>query len=182
VLSCELNGFKNQYINACLNSFRQAFFLVIFFCSIVFAQKPKVGDQAPGFTSVSIEGSSFNLESVKGKIVLIDFWAPLCSPCLENNEELISVYQTYNSKGFEIVAIAIERDKEKILKIINKFKYPWKIQLWEVEEANAPVAITYDVETIPSSFLIDETGKIILINPDAYDLEKKLKKVFKGKE
>ena len=157
---------------------------VIFIITIsgsIFGQILKVGNQAPTFTAISVHGDIFCLDSLKGKVVLIDFWATWCSPCLENNEELISVYEQFHQKGFEIVAIAIEKDRAKIINTIKKFHYPWTIQLWEIDEGNSENALKYNVETIPAAFLIDQKGKIVLINPDAYDVEKRLKKIFGGK-
>lgn len=155
------------------------FILLIFLLGFSPAQSLKIGSKIPDFSSIGLDGKIFTQDSIKGNITLIEFWAPWCSPCLENNEELISTYNLFKPKGFDIITIALEKDRDKILKVIQKYNYPWSVNLWEIEAGNASLAITYEVENIPRSILINEKHEIIALNPDSYEVEKRLKKFFK---
>lgn len=157
--------------------------LLCFLTSSLFGKEKnsplKVGEKAPDFTLNDPTGKPISLSSLKGKVVLIDFWASWCGYCKEANVELINIYNTYKSQGFEIFSISVDHKKDAWIHAIKTQKLTWPyhgsdLKGWE----NCRVAQTYQVEVLPTTFLIDENGIILGIGLDDYDIEKKLKWIF----
>jgi len=123
-------------------------------------KKTAVGALAPDFTMNDTEGKPVQLSSLKGKIVLVDFWASWCGPCRQENPNVVKLYQQYHSKGFEILGVSLDKTKEDWLKGIKDDNLTWihvsDLQFWQ----NAAARL-YSVNAIPQSFLLDKDGKII---------------------
>ena len=122
------------------------------------------------------KGEIFNLSKLKGKWVLIEFWASWCFPCIKEFPNLKIVYNKFKSKNFEIVGISIEEDKEKWLKSIRKNSLNW-INLNENKKLSGKVMKELNVNQIPTNFLINPNGKIILKNISPNDLYNFLTKI-----
>ncbi|WP_443944511.1 TlpA family protein disulfide reductase [Pedobacter sp. AW1-32] len=113
----------------------------------------------------------------KGKYLLIDFWASWCKPCRDENPSLIKAYQNFNSKGFHILSVTVDRqrDKDKWLEAL----YQDGIQIWQnVSDFNGKAKSIFDIKVIPSNFLIDPSGKIIAQDLRGDMLGKKLSELF----
>lgn len=140
----------------------------------------KVGDKAKEFSYTTVDNKIANLHSLKGKIVLIDFWASWCGPCRVSNELLVDVYTQFNKFGFEILSISLDTKKDAWKKAILDDNLPWKTHGNDPKGWDSPIATMYGVEQLPTSFLINEEGIIIAIDPEAENLPKILKKHFQN--
>ncbi len=134
-----------------------------------------VGQQAPPVRTKTVDGKSFDLADLKGKVVLLDFWASWCAPCRVANRKLVPTYEKYKSQGLEIVSVSMD-DKENLWKeAIKKDGIPW-MQVSELKGIKgSPIATAYSVRQLPTLFLIDEKGKVIHQNIDHEDLLNYLK-------
>ena len=138
--------------------------------------QPLVTQQAYEINLPDVKGDSIKLSTLKGKIVLIDFWASWCGPCRQSNKELLKIYPKYKNKGFEIFAVSLDDNERNWVKAIAKDKITWK-QVIAKGGWYAATAEQWKVEQLPTSYLIDKEGKIIAIDPDMKELELYLKKL-----
>jgi peroxiredoxin len=143
------------------------------------AKKTGVGQLAIDFTQNDTLGNPISLSSFRGKYVLLDFWASWCGPCRAENPNVVKAYNTYKSKGFDVLSVSLDKDsaKERWLKAIHDDNLTWThvsdLQYW-----NNAVAKMYGIQSIPQNFLIDPQGKIIGKNLRGEELEKKLATIF----
>jgi peroxiredoxin len=133
-----------------------------------------VGQKAPDFAVADTSGNTISLSSILGKgYVLIDFWAAWCSPCRQENPNLVKTYKKYHDKGFDIIGVSLDQDRSAWLGAIQKDGLLWTqvsaLQGWKDETAKL-----YAVRSIPSNFLLDKDGVIIERNLRGDALKKKL--------
>ena len=140
-------------------------------------KKTAIGIVAPDFTMNDPEGKPIQLSSLRGKIVLVDFWAAWCGPCRQENPNVVKLYQQYHDKGFEILGVSLDKNKEDWLKAIKADNLTWMhvsdLQYWQ----NAAARL-YGVNAIPQSFLLDKDGKIIGKGLRGEQLANKLMELF----
>ena len=122
----------------------------------------------------SVSGDTIYLSSLKGKVVLLDFWASWCGPCRSSNKGLTKLYPKYKSKGFEILGVSLDDDHSKWKMAIAKDKITW-LQVNEPGGWDAKTAMMWNISAIPTSFLIDKEGKLIAMDLTGKELEKALK-------
>ena len=134
----------------------------------------KVDQIAPEISLPGVKDNTISLSSLKGKVVLIDFWASWCGPCRAAIPNVIKLYNKYNTQGFEVFGVSIDSKKVDWLKAIanDKIKYT---QVMDKDGWNSTVAEKYGVYSIPSTFLLDKTGKVIAVDLDGEELENKVK-------
>jgi thiol-disulfide isomerase/thioredoxin len=130
----------------------------------------EVGQRAPDISLTSPEGKEIALSSLRGKIVLIDFWASWCMPCRIENPNLVNVYKKYNNrkftrgKGFTIYSVSLDNDMESWKKGIENDGLAWEYHVSDLQGWNAAPAALYKVVAIPANFLVDGDGVIIAKN------------------
>jgi peroxiredoxin len=140
------------------------------------ADKTAIGKAAPDFTLPTASGKLVSLHDLKGKYVLIDFWASWCGPCRAENPNVVKAYNAYKTKGFTIVGISLDDTsfKSKWIAAIQNDHLDWT-QLCDLKGwASKPVGM-YAVTGIPQNFLVDPNGNIVAKNLRGEDLENKLK-------
>lgn len=145
--------------------------------SLKIAAKTGVGVK-PDFTLPDRDGKLFKLSSLKGKVVLVDFWASWCGPCRKENPNLVKAYAKYHDKGFEIVGVSLDDKKEAWLKAIEADKLSW-LHVSDLKGWKSDLATEYGIRSIPTSFLVDENGKIIAKDLRGEELDKKLSAIYK---
>jgi peroxiredoxin len=119
-----------------------------------------VGMQAPEFTQNNVEGKPISLAMLKGKYVLVEFWASWCAPCRAGNPNLVKQYELYKDKGFEIISVSLDNVKDRWVDAIKKDGLPW-LQVSDLKGWNNAVGRMYGVRAVPQSFLLDKEGKVI---------------------
>ncbi|WP_183558172.1 TlpA disulfide reductase family protein [Mucilaginibacter sp. SP1R1] len=141
------------------------------------AKPVSVGHKAPDFTTAGIDGKPVKLSDFKGKYVMIDFWASWCMPCRQENPNVVKQYNTFKSKGFNILGISLDKEQAAWQKAVNDDKLTWAhgSDLKGFEGATEQL---YHIEAIPSNFIIDPQGNIIAKNITGADLEAFLNKTF----
>jgi thiol-disulfide isomerase/thioredoxin len=118
-------------------------------------KKPSPG-LAPDFTLKTLDDQEITLSNLKGKVVLLDFWATWCGPCRESIPHLIQLYKTYQENGFEMIGISLDKgDETSVRNFAKSMDIPYPIVM-----APEEVARNYRVTSIPTTFLIDKGGKI----------------------
>ena len=137
-----------------------------------------IGQFAPEISLPSPDGKEIALSSLKGKLVLIDFWASWCGPCRKEMPNVIKIYSKFKNKGFEIYGVSLDQDKEKWMEAITKDGINWP-QVSDLKYWDNLAARIYNVQGIPYTVLIDKDGKIIAKNLRGQELEKKIAEVLK---
>jgi len=150
--------------------------LVFLFGVIIGKAQLTVGQIAPEISLIDKDGNTVTLSSLKGKVVLVDFWASWCGPCKATLPAVVKLYNKFKDQGFDVLGVSLDTDKSAWLRTAKEYKLPYTL----VNDAGSNAATDYGVYAIPTSFLVDKTGKIIAIDNDGRPLalSKKIKKAL----
>ncbi|MCH7408381.1 redoxin domain-containing protein [Belliella sp. DSM 111904] len=136
-----------------------------------------IGQEAPEISLPNPEGELVNLSDLRGKYVLIDFWAAWCKPCREENPNVVRLYNKYNESGFEVFGVSLDRTKDAWVKAIEEDGLTWT-HVSDLQYFNSAAAAIYQINAIPATYLIDPEGIIVSKDLRGTSLEKKLEEIF----
>lgn len=138
-----------------------------------------VGKPAPALKAKDWEGKEIDLEEYKGKVLLIDFWATNCGPCLQEMPNVLQCYHKYNGKGFEVLAVSLDRVQEQAESLVKRANIPWRQVMNDSEGGD--LSEPYFVPTIPAMYLVNQEGNIVYVDLRGEDLRKALDKLLADK-
>ena len=137
-----------------------------------------VGEPFPSLKFTSLQGQDYDIARMKGKVVMVDFWATWCGPCLKEIPNLIATYEKYHGDGFEIVGISLDKNKEALQRYIKDKKMPWP-EYFDGKEWNNEIGQRFAVKAIPCSYLIDREGVVRYVSIRGEQLTDAITKLLK---
>jgi thiol-disulfide isomerase/thioredoxin len=141
------------------------------------AQLPNITDPRVRIKLPTVQGDSLTLASLKGKVVLLDFWASWCGPCRASNRQLVKLYAKYKAQGFEIFSVSLDESKKDWQKAIAKDKITW-LQVIDPRGWDAQTAINWNISQLPTSYLINKKGDVVSIDLEGKELDESVKQLL----
>ena len=168
-------GIYNNYFD----EFKSNSYFINFENKLKKIKSVSVGSIAPEIILDDINGNPISLSSLRGRYVLLDFWAAWCRPCREENPNILENYNRFKDQGFEVYQVSLDRNKEDWSRGIEQDNLPW-INVSDLKYYQSDAAVLYNINKIPSAFLLDPNGTIIAKNIElrGINLTKKLSEIF----
>ena len=129
-----------------------------------------LGKIVPNFFATDLDGNPISLQQYRGKVVLLDFWAVWCGPCIAEMPNVKKVYDTYKDKGFEVIGVSLDTDETRLRDYLKENEIPWR-QVFSGQGWQSPVAQKYGINAIPAPWLIDRDGTLITHQARGRNLE-----------
>lgn len=145
---------------------------------VVSWSKTAVGSEAPNINMATPSGGTASLSDLRGKVVLLDFWASWCKPCRAENPNVVRVYNQYRDKGFEVFSVSLDKSQQAWAQAIQQDGLVWKNHVSDLKYWQSAAAKLYNVKGIPQTYLLDKDGIIIGKNLRGAALEQKLAEIF----
>lgn len=140
-------------------------------------RKLQIGATPPDIKLPNPDGEMLSLYDMRGKVVLVDFWASWCKPCRAENPNVVKAYNKFKDRGFDILGVSLDQEKGKWLSAIDKDGLTWN-HMSDLKGWQSDAAALYNVQSIPASFLLDADGKIIAKDLRGAALDQKLEEVL----
>jgi thiol-disulfide isomerase/thioredoxin len=121
---------------------------------------------------------TLDVSKLRGKVVIVQFWATWCRPCTEELPQIQELYKTYKSAGLEVVGVNVDTDGAPIQEYVQQHKLPWP-SIHESGGLQSSIAVQYGVITLPTTFLVDQTGKVVTSAANVDDLKKQVPELLK---
>jgi thiol-disulfide isomerase/thioredoxin len=141
------------------------------------AQVANIADPRLQIELPTVKGDKISLSSLKGKVILLDFWASWCMPCRNANRKLVKLYDKYKTKGFEIYSVSLDDEKADWEKAIRQDKISW-LQVNEPTVWGAESARRWNISALPTTFLINKKGDVVAINIEGKELDKEITRLL----
>ena len=129
----------------------------------------------------TLKGEKFDWASYRGKVVLVDFWATWCGPCIKELPNLLNTYEKYHDKGFDVVGISLDDESSDVKEFVTKRHIPWVTLLEKDPQKrgwNTPLANYYGISGIPATMLVDKEGKVVALSVFGEELDEKLEELL----
>lgn len=136
------------------------------------------GMEAPDIEMTDTQGNIRRLSDLRGKVVLIDFWASWCRPCRMENPNVVRLYRLYHYKGFEVFSVSLDNNRDAWLKAIEDDHLTWPNHVSDLRGWSSAAGRLYGIQSIPATVLLDRDGKVLARNLRGQELENKLKEIF----
>lgn len=141
------------------------------------AQLPNITDPRVQIKLPDPKGDSVSLVSMKGKVIILDFWASWCVPCAYANRELVQLYKDYKSKGLEIFSVSIDESKKAWQKAITRQRLTWT-HVNDPGGWDAQTGLRWNVQALPTTYLINKNGDVVSVNLEGKELKENVKKLL----
>ena len=135
------------------------------------------GAKFPDFEEKDLAGKPLSIANYKGKVVLLDFWATWCGPCIGELPNVLKTYEKYHAKGFEIIGISLDKDEQTLTNFIKKRGMAWQ-QFFDGKGWGNKLAVKYGINSIPMTYLLDGEGKIVAMNLRGEELDAQVAKTL----
>ena len=165
--------FYKNVDKALFTKYPTAAYVKDFHIKVIELGKLAIGTEAPEIALNDINGKPLKLSSLRGKIVLVDFWASWCPPCRKEMPNVKRLYEKFHNKGFDIYAVSLDKEKEAWLSAIKADKLTWT-QVSDLQYWNSAIVKLYNIEGIPFTVLLDKNGVIIAKGLLGEELENQL--------